>query len=301
MKKTIWQFMLMLLLGLVACQGGNVTEENAAAPTFTPLSLVEPTSEPETELAMNLNEPFALPAGESVWVTGTDLQVSFTKVVEDSRCPTQVNCFWTGRAVIEMEVQQGAAAPQTITFDTNPAPTELHDTIEVNGYTIHLKSLDPYPQHPDNPIPFEAYSATLVATETVEEPIATEPVPLPTQTMMEQEAKLDELFILAAGREITLTDADLQLTFMGVLEDSRCPRQVDCFWSGRIIIEIEVQQGDGVPQPVVLQTSTAPSEKKDTVEVLGYTIFLENVDPYPDDPAVTIPFEAYQARLMVRQ
>ena len=301
MKTIRWLFLLIILLGAVACQGGEAAEPDTVESTVTPLPSVEPTPEPATELTMNLNEPFALPAGESVQVTGSDLVLTFSHVVEDSRCPTMVSCFWAGRAVVEIEVQEGAAALQTITFDTNPAPTELRDTVTVSGYTIHLQSLDPYPEHPDNPIPFEAYTATLIMSEAVEEPLATEPGPTPTEVTMAQEAQLNKLFILAGGQTIALTDADLQLTFTQVLEDSRCPKQVDCFWSGRIIIEITVQQGDEAPQTIALQTSTAPSEKKDTVEVLGYTIFLENVDPYPDDLDVTIPFEAYQARLMVRQ
>ena len=305
MKTIRWLLLLLMLLGVVACQGGNVAEPDAVDATQTPLPPAEPTPEPTptpaTELTMNLNEPFALPAGMSVAVSGTDLVLTFSRVVEDSRCPTQVSCFWTGRAVVDVEVKVGNAAAQTITFDTNPAPSELLDTITVNGYTIHLQSLDPYPEHPDNPIPFEAYTATLVVSETSEEPLTTEPVPAPTEAIVSPEARLNEPFILGGGQTIILSDADLQLTFTQVLEDSRCPKQVDCFWSGRIIIEVAVQQGAAAPQLINLQTSTAPSETADTVEVLGYTIFLATVDPYPDEPLVTIPFESYQATLTVSQ
>ncbi len=160
MKKLIYLFSLVLLL--VACQGGDAGEPTAEEPTSMPITPSEPTI--EGVLTMNLHEPFALPAGESVSVAATDLRVTFTNVVEDSRCPTDVECFWTGRAVVEMEVQAGTDAPQTITFDTNPAPTELRDTIEVAGYSIHLQSLDPYPKTPD-PISFADYVATVVVSQ----------------------------------------------------------------------------------------------------------------------------------------
>lgn len=301
MMKIRWLFLLVMLLGTVACQGGAVAESDEVDATATSPTPVEPTPELEIELIMNLNEPFALPAGESVQVTGTDLQLTFVAVTEDSRCPTMVSCFWTGRAVVDIKVQIGTAPPKTITFDTNPAPSELLDTVDVNGYTIHLESLDPYPEHPDNPIPFEAYTATLIVSEMVMEPSATEPVPAPTEVLMTQEAQLNEPFILASGQSIILSDADLQLTFTQIVEDSRCPKQVDCFWSGRIVIELAVQKGFDAPQMITLETSVAPSEETNTVEALGYTVYLANVDPYPDDPDVTIPFEAYQATLTVSQ
>lgn len=301
MMKIRWLFLLVMLLGIVACQGGTVAESDEVDATVTSLVPVEPTPEPETELTMNLNEPFALPAGEGVQVTDTDLRLTFSAVVEDSRCPTMVSCFWTGRAVVHIEVQIGKDASQTITFDTNPAPTELLDTVDVNGYTVHLESLDPYPEHLDNPIPFEAYTATLIVSEMVMEPNATELVPAPTEVLMAEEAQLNEPFILAGGQSIILSDANLQLTFTQVVEDSRCPKQVDCFWSGRIMIEVAVQQGSDAPQMITLETSVAPSEETNTVKVLGYTVYLANVDPYPDDPDVTIPFEAYQATLTVSQ
>ncbi|MCL4870576.1 MAG: hypothetical protein KJ063_16560 [Anaerolineae bacterium] len=163
MKKLTWLWVFLFFL--VACQGGDAGEPNPAASTVRPTPSSEPTDEPETELTLNLNEPFALSAGKSVVVAGTELRLTFTKVVEDSRCPTEVTCVWAGQAVIEIMVQMGESAPQSITFSTNPISTELHDTIELSGYTIHLQSLDPYPQSSDTPIPFEDYQAILVVSQ----------------------------------------------------------------------------------------------------------------------------------------
>lgn len=162
MQKLIYLLTLGLLL--VACQGGDVGEPGTDEATATLTATVEPTLQVPQAEEVNLGEPFVLQAGKTVTVVGTGMQLTFTAVVEDSRCPTDVECFWTGRAVVEMEVQAGDDAPQTITFDTNPAPTELRDTIEVAGYSIHLQSLDPYPKTPD-PIPFADYQATLVVSQ----------------------------------------------------------------------------------------------------------------------------------------
>lgn len=291
MKKLIVLFVLMFLL--VACQGGNANEPSAEEPTAMPTS----TTEPGTELTLNLNEPFALPAGETVGVADTGLYLTFTNVVEDSRCPTDVECFWTGRAVVEMEVQAKDDTPQTITFDTNPAPSELRDTIAVAGYAIHLQSLDPYPKTPD-PISFADYVATVIVTLAAEESMATKPAP---QSTPEPDMRLDEPFVLAAGQTVTMTDTGLRLTFISVTEDSRCPTQVTCVWAGQVIIELEVQSGSEPPQTMMIQTPTNPSGGKDTIEVSGYTIFLENVAPYPADPNVPIPLADYRVTLVVSQ
>lgn len=42
-----------------------------------------------------------------------------------------------------------------------PAPGQTVNVVAVGGYSIELQSLDPYPQSPEAPIPFEEYRATL--------------------------------------------------------------------------------------------------------------------------------------------
>jgi len=42
--------------------------------------------------------------------------------VEDSRCPTQVNCFWTGQARTALDVQPDRSGWTRVEFNTNPAP-----------------------------------------------------------------------------------------------------------------------------------------------------------------------------------
>jgi hypothetical protein len=45
-----------------------------------------------------LGKEFSLSVGESVLIRGENLEITFLKVVEDSRCPTGVQCIWEGRA-----------------------------------------------------------------------------------------------------------------------------------------------------------------------------------------------------------
>jgi hypothetical protein len=123
--------------------------------------VVEPES---TDLdTFALDELFSLGGGQTAVLETGDLQLSFTEVPEDSRCPTEVNCFWSGRALVVMMAQQGGEAV-TLEFDTNPAPNETVDTLAAFEYTVHLEQLDPYPKNPENPIEFADYRAQLVVT-----------------------------------------------------------------------------------------------------------------------------------------
>lgn len=109
-----------------------------------------------------LGREFSLGGGQEAVFSGEDLRVRFTEVLEDSRCPTEVECFWTGQARIAVTVQPTGRASTTADFNTNPAPGQNVQTVRVNDYAIRLQSLDPYPRTPDDPISFEDYRATLL-------------------------------------------------------------------------------------------------------------------------------------------
>ncbi|MGX9788583.1 hypothetical protein [Mycobacterium sp. MMS18-G62] len=141
-KLWVCAFVVLFGLALTACHTGQ--EARADAPEA------------------NLNEPFALGGGQEAVIASENLRVRFEQVLEDSRCPARVKCVWTGQARIAVVVQPNTSVPSTVTFNTNPAPGQTVDVVAVGEYTIELQSLDPYPQSPEDPIPFEDYRATLV-------------------------------------------------------------------------------------------------------------------------------------------
>jgi hypothetical protein len=110
----------------------------------------------------NLNEAFTLAGGQEGLIPSEKLRLRFTEVLEDSRCPTQVECFWTGQARIAITVHPEGSGSTTVEFNTNPAPGQTVKLADVGQYSIELQSLDPYPQTPDDPIAFDDYRATLM-------------------------------------------------------------------------------------------------------------------------------------------
>ena len=113
----------------------------------------------------NLNEAFTLAGGQEGLIPSEKLRLRFAEVLEDSRCPTHVECFWTGQARIAISVHPDGSGPTTVEFNTNPARGQTAKVAEAGQYRIELQSLDPSPQTPDDPIPFENYRAGLVVRE----------------------------------------------------------------------------------------------------------------------------------------
>lgn len=135
--------LLALATALVGCQ----SRQAAAAPA-----------------EYNLNEVFAIGGGQQASIRGENVSLRFTDVLEDSRCPTAVDCVWMGQARIAVEVQPQGSAPTKTEFNTNAAPGQTMQTATVGVYTIELQSLDPYPETTE-PIAFEEYLATLLVTK----------------------------------------------------------------------------------------------------------------------------------------
>ncbi len=140
--RAFWFVLAVIALSLSGCQ---ISREANADP-----------------LEFTLGEQFTLGGGQEAVSGADDLRVRFTEVLEDSRCPTEVECFWTGQARIALAVDVAGKPSATVDFNTNPAPTENAQSTRVGDYAISLTSLEPYPRTPDDRTAFEDYRATLL-------------------------------------------------------------------------------------------------------------------------------------------
>jgi hypothetical protein len=156
----IW-LALTFFVGLFTACNNNMVPESV--PDITPEPTEEMVVKPESisQDTFALDELFSLGGGETAVLDTGDLQIHFTEVPEDSRCPTEVNCFWSGRALVVITAQQGRESV-LLEFDTNPAPGETADSLPAFDYMVQLEQLDPYPKNPENPIIFTDYRAQLV-------------------------------------------------------------------------------------------------------------------------------------------
>lgn len=83
---------------------------------------------------------------ENKFLKDFEMNVTFNKITEDSRCPKNVKCVWEGVAVAEITLMGTYTRPMTINLSTlNNAAKGYQSSTEFNGYKITLESVTPYP------------------------------------------------------------------------------------------------------------------------------------------------------------
>lgn len=77
-------------------------------------------------------------------------------------------------------------------------------------------------------------------------------------------------FSLGVGETANLED--LSITFKRVTEDSRCPKDVNCVWAGRVVAEIDARV-NGTNQTIKISSGEKPYSYN------GYSILIKSVEP----------------------
>jgi hypothetical protein len=93
------------------------------------------------------------------------------------------------------------------------------------------------------------------------------------------EVNLDEEFSLHKGESVGIKGEGLQVKFVGVVEDSRCPRGVTCVWEGRVSCAVEITYNKSIYRIVLTQPGLSEQPAGTTFE--NYNIDLR-VEPYPE-------------------
>ena len=86
---------------------------------------------------------------------------------------------------------------------------------------------------------------------------------------------------------------DVSITFSEILEDSRCPTNVDCIWAGRAhVVLIVKEEGEKAITKEVFFGQVLKDEKKDMVLLLrpDFTIEAMNIAPYPKEPGEKLDY-----------
>jgi len=109
-----------------------------------------------------LDTPFSLKLNQQGVLETGGLTLEFAELLEDSRCPRQVDCFWSGQGRLVIKVWLTGQEP--IAFELNTLSSTNQDVISYEAYQIQLLSLDPYPETPEQQIALEDYRATIVVT-----------------------------------------------------------------------------------------------------------------------------------------
>ncbi|MEA2686830.1 MAG: hypothetical protein QOE93_2025 [Actinomycetota bacterium] len=107
-------------------------------PPSTPAPAAPPATSPGPEIRTAARgQDFLIAVGESVAIAGTGLTITYVGVLEDSRCPTGVQCIWAGNATISITLAQPGSPPATVPLNTMEGPTSGG----YSGYTVELVDL----------------------------------------------------------------------------------------------------------------------------------------------------------------
>ncbi len=100
---------------------------------------------------------FQVKAGESVSVQGAGLELRFSHVAQDSRCPADVVCVRMGDAEAVFAVTASGRPADVVSLHTEPGRGQR---AEVGEWILTLSRLDPYP-YASRPVVSSDYQATL--------------------------------------------------------------------------------------------------------------------------------------------
>jgi hypothetical protein len=152
------QLLLASLLFLFACTQSDPTQPDPA--DLTQFGADNSGSVP-------FGEPCSLAFGESLLIGDDGLEVGFDRFLWDSRCPSDVVCFWEGQARIGVWLLE----PGADTLFLEPfisgyvfrEYTDSHRSVFSEKYSVTLRELDPYP-HSDSTTDINDYTAHLTVS-----------------------------------------------------------------------------------------------------------------------------------------
>lgn len=117
-----------------------------------------------TPVNASLGEPVELHIGQEARVASESLTLLFDSVLEDSRCPEDLQCVWAGNAKVRIEATKAPHTRETLHLNTglDLSTGEAGPLRSFLNYEIELLNLAPGTA--DRPIAPERYVARLIVT-----------------------------------------------------------------------------------------------------------------------------------------
>jgi len=93
-------------------------------------------------------------------------------------------------------------------------------------------------------------------------------------------AALGKEVSLEIDRTLKIESENLEIKFLGVASDSRCPKGTSCVWAGQVIVMVNVlKAGENFGEFELIDTNDG---RVSSIQVDDYEIFLLKVEPYPE-------------------
>lgn len=99
-------------------------------------------------------------------------------------------------------------------------------------------------------------------------------------------------FGLRIGQEGVFSEANITIRFVAVAEDSRCPRAVDCVWSGQAVVRVALRSaGQDLGEQNLSYIGRDTTTEQSTLILDGAILRFVALEPYPEQPISIAPEE----------
>jgi hypothetical protein len=174
MDSIIWYLVWFGLLGALALPA---LPAPVSLPADTPQPVITPSATPGLSLppmppaVTQLDRPFSLPFGATAVVRGGPA-ITFERVVDDSRCPADVLCVWSGMVVVALRIEPAGGETQTVEMGaitdyegivrSQQPQLGIGSSATLAAFTVELLAVTPYPAAAASPPELAQYAVQLV-------------------------------------------------------------------------------------------------------------------------------------------
>ncbi|WP_316505405.1 hypothetical protein [Nitrosopumilus sp.] len=116
---------------------------------------------PDPYYLIEWNYPFSLHLNQTAHIPSYDIQITFSKILEDSRCPSDVQCVWEGNVQIQLDILKEERKLKSI--DLSLGADDNTRIYLLDKFYLELIQVEPYPtsSSSDEILPSD-YSAVFV-------------------------------------------------------------------------------------------------------------------------------------------
>ncbi|MBM3911228.1 MAG: hypothetical protein FJ356_06225, partial [Thaumarchaeota archaeon] len=144
MKYLVASLAVLFALGIGTTNAQQIEDNNNESDQFLP----------PVVFYDSYKDPFEVRLHQSAVITDKNMEITFSKVIEDSRCPSDVTCVWQGRVTIQVDIQTKNES-RNIILSLENATVPINDE-----YSFVLLDVKPYPTS-KNPIQKKDYVVIL--------------------------------------------------------------------------------------------------------------------------------------------
>lgn len=134
---------MTILLPIVAGPSNNDSSSNVSTATSLLLAYAQP-SQDNNIITAQLGEPFQLRINQTAVIMPDNMSIRFLDVLEDSRCPTNFNCYLPGHVMISLNVTELFPGSPSI-LNLTLGPSSSNSSANVHSHIVELLEVEPYP------------------------------------------------------------------------------------------------------------------------------------------------------------